>query len=100
MTAPQSGRMGAAFKGHLPTNDDSQGTTTMTELTGQPGFAPPEKQRTGSRRRQATMIELIATVTLTVSLVVAATAVSMGNKLLTRGDLLEKTTVLSPQPRQ
>jgi hypothetical protein len=35
-----------------------------------------------------------------VSLVVAATAVSMGNKLLTRGDLLEKTTVLSPQPRQ
>jgi hypothetical protein len=45
------------------------------------------------------MIELIATATLTVSLVVAATAVSMGNKLLTRGDLLEKTTVQSPLPR-
>ena len=71
----------------------------MAELTGQPGFAPPKKQRTGSRRRQAIMIELLANATLTVSLVVAATAVSMGNKLLTRGDLLEKTTVQSPLPR-
>ena len=71
----------------------------MAELTGQPGFAPPKKQQTGSRRRQATTIELIATATLTVSLVVAATAVSMGNKLLTRGDMLEKTTVHVPQPR-
>ena len=62
----------------------------MAELTGQPGFAPPKKQQTGSRRRQATTIELIATATLTVSLVVAATAVSMGNKLLTRGDLVGK----------
>ena len=63
----------------------------MAELTGQPGFAPPQAQRAGSRRRQATMIELLATVTLTLSLVVAATAVSMGNKLLSRGDVLEKT---------
>jgi hypothetical protein len=77
-----------------------EGTTTMAELTGQPGFAPPKKQQTGSRRRQATMIELLATATLTVSLVVAATAVSMGNKVLTRGDLVEKTTVQSAQPRQ
>jgi hypothetical protein len=69
-------------------------------LTGQPGFAPPKKQRTGSWRRQAITIELLATATLTVSLVVAATAVSMGNKLLTRGDLLEKTAVHSTQPRQ
>jgi hypothetical protein len=91
--------MGAGFEDHLAANDDSRGTTTMAELTGQPGFAPPKKQRTGPRRRQATMIELIATATLTVSLVVAATAVSMGNKLLTRGDLLEKTTVQSPLPR-
>jgi hypothetical protein len=89
--------MCAGFKDHLATNDDSQGTTTMAELTGEPGFAPPKKQRTGSRRRQATMIELLATATLTVSLVVAATAVSMGNKVLTRGDLLEKTTVQSPR---
>ena len=69
----------------------------MAELTGQPGFAPPKKQQTGSRRRQATMIELLATATLTVSLVVAATAVSMGNKPFTRGNFLEKTTVQSPR---
>ena len=43
--------------------------------------------------------ETVATATLTVSLVVAATAVSMDNKLLTRGYLVEKTTVLSPPPR-
>jgi hypothetical protein len=91
--------MCAGFEDQLATNDDSQGTTTMAEFTGQPGFAPPKKQQTGSRRRQATTIELIATATLTVSLVVAATAVSMGNKLLTRGDMLEKTTVHVSQPR-
>ena len=68
----------------------------MADLTGQPGFTPPKRQRTGSRRRQAIMIELLATATLTVSLVVTATAVSMGNKLLTRGDLVERTTVHSP----
>jgi hypothetical protein len=77
-----------------------EGTTTMAELTGQPGFSPPKKQRTGSRRRQATMIELLAAATLTVSLVIAATAVSMDNKLLTRGDLVEKTTAQSAQARQ
>jgi hypothetical protein len=77
-----------------------EGTTTMAELTGQPGFSPPKKQRTGSRRRQATMIELLAAATLTVSLVIAATAVSMDNKLLTRGDLVEKTTVQSARARQ
>jgi hypothetical protein len=92
--------MCAGFEDHLATNDDSQGTTTMAELTGQLGFAPPKKQRTGPRRQQATMIELIATATLAVSLVVAATAVSMGNKLLSRGDPFEKTTVQSAQPRQ
>jgi hypothetical protein len=77
-----------------------EGTTTMAELTGQPGFSPPKKQRTRSRRRQATMIELLAAATLTASLVIAATAVSMDNKLLTRGDLVEKTTVQSAQARQ
>jgi hypothetical protein len=70
----------------------------MAELTGQPGFAPPATQRTGARRRQAIMIELVATATLTVSLVVAATAVSMGNKLLIRGDASAKTTVHMPSP--
>jgi hypothetical protein len=72
----------------------------MAELTGQPGFAPPKRQRTGPRRRQAIVIELVATAALTVSLVVAATAVSMGNKLLTRGDLSQKITVHAPPPRQ
>jgi hypothetical protein len=91
--------MCAGFKDQLATNDDSLGTTTMAELTGQPGFAPPKKQQTGSRRRQAITIELLATATLTVSLVVAASAVSIGNKLLSRGDLVEKTTIQSPQPR-
>jgi hypothetical protein len=90
--------MRAGFAGHFATNDDSRGTTTMAKLTGQPGFAPPRTQRTGTRRRQAIMIELVATATLTVSLVVAATAVSMGNKLLTRGDALVKTAVHMPSP--
>ena len=62
----------------------------MAELTGEPGFAPPRRQRTGTRRRQAAMIELLATATLTVSLIVAAAAVSMGNKLLVRGDITRK----------
>jgi hypothetical protein len=70
----------------------------MAELTGQPGFAPPQRQRTGSRRRQAIMIELVATATLTASLVVAATAVSMGNKLLTRTESLAKTAIHMPSP--
>ena len=72
----------------------------MAELTGQPGFVPPKAQQTGSRRRQAIMIELLATATLTVSLVVAATAVSMGNKLLSRGDVLEKTIAHAASSRQ
>jgi hypothetical protein len=70
----------------------------MAELTGQPGFAPPRRQRTGIRRKQAVLIELIATATLTVSLVVAATAVSTGNKLLIHGDFPAKTAVHLPSP--
>ena len=72
----------------------------MAELTGQPGFAPLKAQQTGLRRRQAIAIELLATATLTVSLVVAATAVSMGNKLLYRGDRLQTTIAYSPPSRQ
>jgi len=72
----------------------------MAELTGEPGFTPPKAQQTGTRRRQAIMIELVATATLTVSLVVAATAVSMGNKLLTRGDVLDKTIAHTTPWRQ
>ena len=51
----------------------------MTELTGSPGFAPPLAGKKLSRRR-AVALELVATVTLTISLVVAATAVSLGNR--------------------
>ncbi len=53
----------------------------MTELTGSPGFAPPLAGKKLSRRR-AVALELVATVTLTISLVVAATAVSLGNRSL------------------
>jgi len=58
----------------------------MAELTGHPGFAPPKPKQTLTRRRAAAM-ELIATLALTVSLVVAVTAVSIGNKSLARADL-------------
>ena len=67
----------------------------MAELTGMPGFAPPRRENTTSRRRAAA-IELIAMVGLTISLVVAATAVSVGNRTLTRGDLIERGGVPSP----
>jgi hypothetical protein len=53
----------------------------MAELTGSPGFAAPLAGNTLSRRR-AVALELVATVTLTVSLVIAATAVSLGNRSL------------------
>jgi len=49
----------------------------MAELTGLPGFAPPMTARTISRRRNIG-IELIATVALAISLMIAATAVSIG----------------------
>ena len=61
----------------------------MAELTGNPGFAPPRKDNALSRRRAAT-IELAATVGLTVSLIIAATAVSLGNRALTRSELSER----------
>ena len=49
---------------------------TMTELTGKVGFASPIAHRSFASRRRG--IELFATVALAVSLVVAATAVSIG----------------------
>ena len=58
----------------------------MTELCGNPGFAPPRNETARSKRRA---LELFATLTLTVCLVVAATAVSMGNRLLTRSEVLQ-----------
>jgi hypothetical protein len=66
----------------------------MAELTGNPGFAAPRTEKTLSKRALA--IELIATVSLTVSLVVAATAVSLGNRSLARSELVERPAILVP----
>jgi hypothetical protein len=49
----------------------------MPELTGKVGFASPTAEKKFSKRRIAG-VELIATVALAVSLVIAATAVSIG----------------------
>jgi hypothetical protein len=62
----------------------------MTELSGTPGFAPPRTETTRATRRA---VELIATLTLTVSLVVAATAVSTGNRLAIRAEVLQHAAV-------
>ena len=49
----------------------------MTAQTGQVGFASPASEKALARRR-ILGIELIATVALAISLIVAATAVSIG----------------------
>jgi hypothetical protein len=51
--------------------------TTMTELTGKVGFASPNTEKMIAMRRHAG-VELIATLALAVSLMVAVTAVSIG----------------------
>jgi hypothetical protein len=66
----------------------------MAELTGSPGFAPRSEK--AQARRRAAAIQLIATVGLTVSLVVAATAVSLGNRLLTRSDFIDRGAIQPP----
>ena len=48
----------------------------MTELSGTVGFASPKTDRRFSRRRHG--VELFATLALALSLVIAATAVSIG----------------------
>lgn len=53
----------------------------MAQLTSKPGFAPPRAEKI-LLKRSALGLELLATVALTVSLVVAATAVSIGNRSL------------------
>ncbi len=71
----------------------------MAELTGHPGFAPPKPKQALTRRHAAAM-ELIATLALTVSLVVAVTAVSIGNKSLARADLAARTAAQTFTVRQ
>ncbi len=71
----------------------------MAELIGKPGFALPRAGKTFSKRR-AIGLELVATLALTVSLVVAATAVSMGNRSLTRGDLIARPSAHTSLPQR
>jgi hypothetical protein len=73
--------------------------TTMAKLTGNPGFAPPRAEQTLSKRHMAAL-ELIATVALAVSLVVAATAVSIGDRLLARGDVIGSPLLQTPLARE
>jgi hypothetical protein len=70
----------------------------MAELTGHPGFAPPKPQHTLTRRHTAS-IELVATLALTVSLVVAATAVSMAQKSMARASVIEHASAPLPVVR-
>ena len=70
----------------------------MAELTGSPGFAPPKLEK-ALYRNHAVALELIATLALTVSLVVAATAVSLGNRSLARGNFAERPATQMPTAR-
>jgi hypothetical protein len=56
---------------------DSQRIPLMRELTGKAGFASSAFEKKFSRRRNA-VVELLATVGLAASLIIAATAVSIG----------------------
>jgi hypothetical protein len=69
----------------------------MAELTGFPGFEPPQAAQLLPRRYVAAL-ELLATVTLTVSLVIAATAVSIGDRWLARGDVINGAPIQMPLP--
>jgi hypothetical protein len=71
----------------------------MTELTGSPGFAPPKTEQTLSRRRRMAL-ELIATGALTVSLIVAATAVSLGDRSFARSHAAERPALPLPLQQQ
>jgi hypothetical protein len=51
--------------------------TTMTELTGMVGFGSPITEKIFRKSRRAS-VEIFATVALAVSLIIAATAVSIG----------------------
>jgi hypothetical protein len=71
--------------------------TTMAELSGKPGFALSTAGQTLARRH-AVALEMIATGALAVSLIVAATAVSMGDKLLARGRVGQPVVLQTPLP--
>jgi hypothetical protein len=69
----------------------------MTELPGTPGFVASRAEKKLSKSR-AVAVELIATVALTASLIIAATAVSFGNRSLARGELVDSSTAQIPTP--
>ena len=71
----------------------------MAELTGSSGFAPPKPAKAFARNHLVAL-ELIATLALTVSLIVAATAVSLGNRSLARGDFAGHPVAQGPAPRE
>lgn len=70
----------------------------MAELTGGPGFAPPKRKR-ALCKNHAVALELFATLALTVSLVIAATAVSLSNRSLARDNFAERPIVQMPIAR-
>ena len=72
----------------------------MAELTGNPGFAPPKPENILTRRHAATSIELVATLALTVSLVVAATAVSVAQKSMAHASVIEHAGAAIPLARE
>jgi hypothetical protein len=71
--------------------------TTMPELTGRPGFTLPSAEQMPTRRH-AVALEVIATGALTLSLIVAATVVSMGDKLLASGPAAEPIVLQTQLP--
>jgi hypothetical protein len=71
----------------------------MAELTGAPGFAPPKPAK-ALWGHHGFAVELIATVALTLSLVVAATAVSLANRSLSRSSVVERPAAQVPVARE
>jgi hypothetical protein len=83
MASPKSGRTRAGIRRDSAGNAElirinmiRERITSMTELTGMVGFTPISENAFSKRRRIG--VELFATVALAVSLVIAATAVSIG----------------------
>jgi hypothetical protein len=67
----------------------------MAELTGTSGFASPRKPSTLAGWRTAP-IEVITTLGLSVALIIAVTAVSFGNRTLTRNEFMPRGGVQNP----
>ena len=69
----------------------------MTELPGIPGFVASRTEKKLSKSRTVA-VELMATVALTASLIIAAAAVSLGNRSLARGELANSSAPQIPTP--